>query len=98
MQNNIISTEQLPSPVIYKGGYLYRQESVGLLNGQTLPRSERWSSQHWDTTCKRAACLQLLEAAPVGSVYAYMEFSENGEIDWQWEYRKIESGKWVALA
>ena len=95
---NIISTEQLPRPVIYKGGYVYRQASVGLLDGQTLPRSERWTSQPWEKTCKRAECLQILEAAPVGSVYAYLEFSENGEIEYQWEYRKIKSGQWIALA
>lgn len=51
---NIISTEQLPRHVIYKGGYVYRTASVGLLDGQTLPRSERWASQPLEKTCKRA--------------------------------------------
>lgn len=96
--NYIVNLEQLPIPTIYKGGYIQRQESIGLLNGQCLPRSERWSSQPWEKTDKSADCLRLLEASPVGSLYEFKEFSEDGEIEYQRTYRKLDTQQWLALA
>ena len=93
----IIDVEQLPVPVIYKGGYMYSYPSVGILNGAPLPVSERWASQPWSETCKRAECLQLLEAAPVGSIYTYTEYGQEAEAEYCREYHKLESGQWIDL-
>ena len=91
----IIDIEQLPLPVIYKGGYMRSCTSVGILNGAPLPVSERWASQPWEKTCKRAECLHLLSAAPVGSIYTYTEYGQ--EAEYCREYHKLESGQWIDL-
>ena len=80
----------LPLPSISLGGFMYRRESFGALNGAPVPRSENYPSAR-DSTDRRAEARELLDTAPVGAVYEW-EYYPDPDQDPDWAG---EVARWV---
>ena len=86
------TTKYPTTPVIYKGGYHYRQEVRGFIERQELSQEERCSQGRWP-----GFDMAPFDAAPEGAIYTATSIAEGEqEEDYSWSWIKRE-GAWVCL-
>lgn len=93
----------LDLPSVHKGGYLYRLEKVGELDGMSIPQIHYWSNPDIKERDREKEAFFHLYTAPVGAVYT-LEFLEEYSGDETVQshriekYEKVDDNMWCQIS